>query len=144
MKLTIPESIGGDLRLLPEDTYDVAIQDLFYGQSAAKQPKLTCKYVVRSECSDKKVTSEPKYISTIGENVLETFSLQPQALFNLNGFYKQVTGEGLPMGDFEMEEFVQLLKDTLVGAEGKLDLVQGVDLKGNARTEVSKRYFSHS
>lgn len=120
IKINVPENVGGELRVLPEDTYEVAIQDLFYGISrTSQQPKITIKWVVQSEYSGK---HDKDYISTVGENVLEAYSLQPNAIWKLNGLYKTVTGERLPMGDYEPEEFVGMVKDALKGFEAMADI----------------------
>lgn len=137
MKIRVPENPGGALRTFEDDTYDVAIMDMFHGQSKTGNAKLTVKYVIRSEYSGK---HSKTYKSTVGENVLETFSLQEQAIWNLNDLHKQVTGENLPQGDYDVEEFVQLIKDRLLGAEGRLDLVQDSST-GNPRMVVRTRYF---
>ena len=68
MQIHVPEDLGGKLRALPEDTYLAAIQDMFLGESRTGNPKLTVKWVVRSEYSGK---HGKDYVSTIGENVLE-------------------------------------------------------------------------
>lgn len=135
VKISVPQDIGGDLRILPEDTYRATIQDVFYGVSKSKQPKLTVKWVVQSEYSGKKGKG---HISTIGENVLETFSLQPQALWNLNTLYKDITGEKLPHGDFTAEEFTQLVKDAIKGAEFDIDVGTSTE-SGEERSTVMNR-----
>ncbi len=52
--------------------------------------------------------------------MLDSYSLQPQALFGLNNIYKQMTQEQLPQGDYEMSEFVELVKDALNGASARI------------------------
>jgi len=138
MEIHVPEDIGGKLRLLPEDTYDATIQDIFYGLSKASDaPKLTVKWVITSEFSGKQ---DKNYVSTIGENVLETFSLQPQALWNLNDLYMDVVGEPLPQGDHEPEAFVAMMKEKLLGAEGKIR-IEIDPASGEERSKVAERKF---
>lgn len=112
MRVVIPENLGGDLRLLPPDTYEAEVVDVFVGESKTKQPKLTVKFTVTSEFTGPK---DNNFQSCIGETVLDTYSLQPQALWRLNDLYKAATGERLKMGDFDLEEFGQLMKESLVG-----------------------------
>jgi hypothetical protein len=120
MQVHVPEELGGSLRVLPEDTYDAVIQDMFLGVSKTGNPKLTVKWLVQSEYTGEK---DEDYISTVGENVLETYSLQPQALWNLNDLYKSVTGDRLPQGDYDEEEFLEMLKNALLGASMKIRLI---------------------
>jgi hypothetical protein len=90
----------------------MTIQEIFFGESKAGAPKLTVKWLITSEYTGKK---DKDYSSTVGENILENFSLQEQALWNLNSLYKKATGERLPTGDYQPEEFVGLLKEKLIG-----------------------------
>ena len=121
IKVTVPENIGGELRQLPEDTYTAAIQDIFGGLSkASNEPKVTVKWVVKTEFSG---DHGEDYKSTIGENVLDTYSLQEKAMFRINGLWKQIKGENIPQADYELDEFVNLLKSELVGAEFMIDVV---------------------
>lgn len=137
MKIVIPENMGSDLRLIPDDSYNAVFADLFVGLSAAKKPKLTVKYVLTSEYTGKK---DPKFKTCIGEAVLETFSLQPQAMFKINGLYKQVKGEDLPANrEFNSEEdFAVFMKEVLAGAQFVL-LLETVTNDGKERTDVRDR-----
>ena len=135
MQIIIPEDLGGKLRVLPEDTYQARIQDLFLGKSQAGNPKLTLKWVITSEYSG---TQPEDYVSTVGEAVLENFSLLPQALWNLNDLYRDITGEQLPAGEMSDEEFLQMLKDALIGAEMSI-LVTTDDASGEPRSVVEDR-----
>jgi len=132
IKISVPENVGGELRVLPEDTYEAAIQDIFYGLSQSKQPKITVKWVIQSEYSG---TKDKDYQSTVGENVLEAYSLQPNALWKLNTLYKTITGDRLPQGDYEPDDFVQMLKDNLIGSEALIDVVTE-DMVGSDRSVV--------
>jgi hypothetical protein len=132
MRISIPENVGGELRVLPEDTYEASIQDLFYGLSQTKNPKITMKWVVQSEYSGK---HDKDYQSTIGENVLESYSLQTKAVWKLNSLYKQITGEKLPMGDYEPEEFTSMIKEALVGAECMIDVAKNEE---GTRSEIKQ------
>jgi hypothetical protein len=83
--------------------------------------------------------------SAIGESVLETFSLQPQAIFRLNDVYKEVTGERLPQGDYSEEDIEQMLNEALTGSEWNLALELQVPQDGSSteeRTTVVKREFA--
>lgn len=133
IKISIPENVGGELRVIPEDTYEVAIQDLFYGISkTSQQPKVTIKWVVQSEYSGK---HDKDYQSTVGENVLEAYSLQPNAVWKLNSLYKLATGNRLPMGDYEPEEFTSMIKDALIGFEAMADVATDTGL-GDERSVI--------
>lgn len=113
MRIVIPENLGGDLVVIPSDSYEAEIQDIFLGESASKNPKATVKYIVLTEYTGKKL---PEGIeTTVGCVLLESFSLQPQAVWKLNGLWKDVKGENLPQGDFSKEEFEAMLKEELIG-----------------------------
>jgi len=141
MKIKVPENVGGgDLRVLPvsEPTYEAVLEDIFLGKSGTGNPKATVKYIVTSEYEGKEAKAKD-FESTIGATVLETFSLQEQAIWRLNDLFKQCTGERVPQGDFEEEEFLGMLKDAMVGTNFNLMLKNEEDNKGAMRTQVEKR-----
>lgn len=135
----VPEDMGGgDLRLLPSGLANATLQKIYLGTSQNNQPKATVKFVITEEM-DGVEDGEP---STIGETVLESFSLQPQALFKLNDMYKAVTGNNIPHGDFSPQEFEAMLTNDLAGTEWTLMLEQQIPTQGKSkdpRTVVVKR-----
>ena len=135
MQIHVPEEMGGKLHCFPEGAYDAQIQDCFVGQSKAGNPKLTVKYVITSEPED-----GPADPPTTGENVLESFSLLPNAMWNLNDLITSVTDERIPARDFAPEEFEQFCKEALVGAAGRVMLVQDAS-QGEPRMKVEERSF---
>lgn len=143
MNIKVPENVGGsDLRILPttKPVYEGVVADMFLGKSGTGNPKVTVKYTITSEY-DGPESKDKDFESTVGATVLETFSLQEQAIWRLNDFFKQVTGDRLPMGDFTEEEFAAMLKENLVGAELTLMLKTEITNKGNEMTVVEKREF---
>ncbi len=139
MKITIPENIGGELRKL-EGPCKATLDKVMLGTSKQNQPKATFRYVITEEMACVK-EGEP---SSIGENVLESYSLQPQAIFNLNNVYKEVTGERLPQGDFSKEEFESMLNENLAGSEWTLLLELQTPTDGSSteeRTQVVKKEY---
>jgi hypothetical protein len=150
MQIKVPSDIGSDLKILPEGVADATISDLFLGTSTTGNPKVTVKYLISSQMPTKGQTyiddngeeqAFPKDFNTVGEVVLETFSLQPQALFNLNSLWKSVTSSNLPQGDYSPEEFIDLLKEELKGRDFKLALEHGRTNRGEIQTQVKKRTF---
>ena len=136
MKVHIPEGLGGgELKLMSGST-KATLDKIAWGLSQTKQPKATFMYTVLDELNED--NGQP---STIGERVLETFSLQPQALFKLNDVYKAAMEEGLPVGDYSEEEFHEMIEEALLDTEWQLVLKEGVDQNGKARTEVANRAF---
>lgn len=138
MKITIPDDIGGELKVLPNGQYSGVLTNLILGKSAAGNPKLTGMYTITSEGYD-----DPTEGSTVGEKVLETFSLLPQALFNINRLYKSVTKENIPLGDYEYEDLLIILLDSLKGQEFNLILEQDISpTTGQPMTKVKERTFA--
>lgn len=135
MTIHIPEGLGGELKVM-EGTTKASLEKLAWGLSQAKQPKVTFMYTVLDELNDD--SDQP---TTVGERVLETYSLQPQALFKLNDAYKEVAGEGLPVGDHDPEEFHTMIEETFQDTEWQLVLVRGFDDKGKERTEIEAKTF---
>ena len=137
MQIHVPQDIqSSNLRIFTPGAYDIQLADIFYGTSNTGNPKQTFKYVVLSETEG---VDDPDYISTVGENLLETFSLQPQALFRLNDVYNDVCKENLPMGDYTPEEFTAVVKSALVGTVFRAVLDVEPDNRGNERMVVRKR-----
>jgi hypothetical protein len=134
VQITVPEDVGSDLRVLPEGTYKMQLKNFIAKMSQAGQPKLIARFVVQTEYEGK----HPKgYISTVGETVLEDYSLQPQALFKLNSLYQQATKSKLPQGDFSHEEFCEAMNNALQGIEVQADLYTDT-YTGEERTKVKE------
>ena len=133
-KITVPSDMGSDLMQFPAGAYDFALKDIILGVSSTNNPKLTFRWICQSESENMKDFGK-KYISTMGATLLDTYSLQPQALFKLNGIYKQATGDQLPHGDFEMEEFVEIVKEALQGAQARIIVEDNDD---GARSQAAK------
>jgi len=131
MRIIVPEDIGGELRKL-KGPCKATLDKIIIGKSKANQPKATFRYVITDDSQLKIPEGQP---SAIGETVLETFSLQPQAMFRLNDLYKTVTGERLPQGDFSHEEFEAALNDALAGTEWNLMLKLQVPTDGSSTEE---------
>lgn len=131
MKINVPEDVGsGELRLLPPGVVRATLAKIMLGKSKANQPKATFKFIL---LEDMKVPfNEPP---TTGEVVLDTYSLQPQALFKLNDTYKKVTGERIPQGDFDMVEFEDMLNQSLIGTEWMLQLDNQIPTDGSSTEE---------
>ena len=141
-RISVPEDMGSSLRLLPNGPAHAVLEKLILGTSkTSKQPKLTLQYVIDQDMDDIP-DGEP---TTIGEKVLETCSLQPQALWKLNDIYKAATGERIPHGDFDTSEFVGMVTEALAGTEWNLMLEQKVPSDGSSselRTEVVGKTLS--
>jgi len=117
MQIHVPEDLGGDLRVIPDDTYRATIADVFIGKSKSSgQPKATVKWTITSEYSGP--TEDEDYVTTVGETVLDTYSLQPQAIWRLNDTYKLLTNDRLPMGDYSDEEFGEIF----ISVKGEADV----------------------
>ena len=133
MRITIPKDVGGELKVLPEGTCRAAIEGLSLGKSKENQPKVTVRYI----CLTELYPSDSKD-STIGERILETFSLQPQALWRINDLYKEATGENIPQGDYEDLELQEILEGDLKGTEWNL-LLETETYEGREQTRVKER-----
>lgn len=120
MQIHVPENVGGELRVLPEDTYTAVIDKFIYKTSkSSQQPKLIGRFIIKSEYTGK---HKKDYVSTVGEMVLEDFSLQPQAIFKLNDLFKKITKERIPIGDYDEQSFCEMINDRLAGTELKIDV----------------------
>lgn len=134
MRIVIPDVKDSTLRILPPGPAEAVLEKIILGTSNANKPKATFKYTITKEIEGN--DGEP----TIGETVLETYSLQPQALFNLAGVYKMVTKEKLPMGDYDQEEFLEILESALCGSTWKLILETEVPIGAEEeRTVIAKK-----
>lgn len=138
--VSVPENLSSGLRLLPEGPAEATVDKVMVGTSKKGMPKATFKYIITEEM-DNLPDDEP---TAIGEAVLETFSLQSQALFKLNDAYKEVTGDRLKMGDYSKEEIEALLNETFVGTSWTLMLQNQVPTDGSSDEErtviVSKKF----
>ena len=133
MKISIPKDLGGDLRILPEGTCRAAVEGISLGKSKEGKPKATVRYVCLTELYPKDTPE-----TSIGERILETFSLQPQALWRINDLYKEATGGNLPQGDYEDPELQEILEEALKGTEWNL-LLETEEYEGREQTKVQER-----
>lgn len=137
MRIHVPEDLGGELRLLPEGPAEATLERIMIGRSKSGQPKATFRYVITQE-----LNQNPGEPSTVGEVVLETYSLQEQALWRLNATYKEVTGDRIPQGDYSPEEMEQMLNDALAGSTWTLFLANEIPADGSStepRTTVKDK-----
>lgn len=139
MNIKVPEEIGGsDLRLLPvtNPLYEAQLSDLFLGKSSTGGPKVTVKFTVTSEYTGPEA-KERDFESTVGATVIDSFSLQEQAIWKLNDLYKTITGDRLPAGESSEEAFLAMLKKGMVGANVNL-LLKYETYKGEDRLRIDK------
>ena len=137
MKISIPDNIGSNLRVLPVGPAEAVVDQLFLGTSKTGNPKVTVRYVVTSEME----TEDALAPTTVGENVLETYSLQPQALWRLNQVYKEVGGENLPQGDYEEGVLEEMLNGTLKGTRWVLLLTTELNQEGKEYTSIQEKDY---
>lgn len=140
MNIKVPENVGeSDLRMLPvtNPLYEAVIADAFLGKSGTGNPKLTVKYTVTSEYTGPEAKAKD-FESTVGATVIETFSLQEQAIWKLNDLFKKVTGDRIPAGEMTEEQFLAAMKKALVGTKVTLLLKHGMSNKNEPRLEVEK------
>lgn len=114
MRIIIPDDIGGEIRALPEGVYDATLDKMMFGKSKEGNPKITVKWIVTSE------NAEDGEDTTVGETILDSYSLLPQALWRLNRLYKEFSGEDIPQSDYSPEEFLTMLEETLKGVSAKV------------------------
>lgn len=138
MQINIPEGINdGTLKVLPAGIAVATLEKIMFGKSKSNMPKLTFRYTITEEMAD-----NPSGVPTTGEVVLETYSLQPQALFKLAGTYKEVTGETLPQGDYDEAAFTAMMQEALCGSSWKLFLENQIPADGSSteeRTVITKK-----
>lgn len=132
MSIVVPESLGGELRLLPPGNAKATLEKIMVGKSKSSgQAKATFRYTITEEMEGLPDDAP----TTVGEAVLETYSLQPQAMFRLNDVYKMVLGERLPQGEWTPEEFEERLNEDLCGTEWNLVLENQVPSDGSSTEE---------
>jgi len=137
MRISIPKDIAGGLKVLPEGPCRAAIEGVSVGKSKEGNPKATVRYVLLTE-----LYKPEDQQTSIGERVLETFSLLPQALWNIGSFYKEATGENVPQGDYEDAELQETLEEGLKGTEWDLILETDLSPDGNEMTKVAERHLA--
>jgi len=137
MQIVIPKGVEtGELKVLPNGLAVAAIEKCIVGKSQANKPKLTVIYTIIEEMDGKSEDGSP----TIGSKVLETMSLQPQALFSLAKLWKDATGSTLEQGDWDEKEFEAILNEKLQGTEWNILLETQVPGDGGEpRTNIIKR-----
>lgn len=134
MEIRIPETFGNE-PVRVRGTVGAILEQIFVGTSKTGKPKATVSYVITEA-----IAVENGADSIEGGVVLETFSLQPKALFRLNDLYKQVTGVNLPHGSYSKEELEDMLNEALSGTDWTLQLDLRVPEGGTEeRCEVISR-----
>ena len=132
--ISIPKDMGGDIRDDISGVASAQLAKMHWGTSKANKPKLTLEFTLTEDIDG----IDPP---TTGEKILEACSLQSQALWKLNGYYKQVSGDDIPAGDMTFEDFKALIEGAMLGTEWDLDLMIGTDDKNNPRTQVRSANF---
>lgn len=132
--ITVPTGMSGDLRNDIQGVGKAELTKLHWGRSQEGKPKVTIEFILKEDIDG---IAPP----TTGEKVLEACSLQSQALWKINGYYKQVRGEDIPAGEMPADEFHALIESALIGTEWDLDLQIAKDNKNNDRTNVRTANF---
>ena len=139
MKIHVPENLGaGKLRILPEDTYKAVVSDAFHKIAGSGKPVCYFRWTLKSECTKPNIIKDPNYISTVGEAVLDSYSLQEQAFWRIASDLETLTGESLPEGDYDSEDPVKMIKENVVGCEASIRLEVETTNKGNQRMKVAE------
>jgi hypothetical protein len=136
MKYVVPTDIGSSLRVIPPDTYEAEITDIKFGESAQGKPKCTIIFTLKSDFTGLKGDD---FQSCIGEKVIDTVSLQPQAMFRINDYFKAATGDRIPANEdgYDKDEFEELINENLIGANMAI-LLETDTSQGDERTKVKK------
>lgn len=132
--ISVPKDLGGDLRNDIQGVAKGTLTAMHWGKSQEGKPKVTIEFILTEDIPG----LEPP---TTGEKVLESCSLQPQALWKLNIYYKGAKEEDLPSGDHSFEAFQAIVEEALLETEWDLDLMVGMDNKNNPRTQIRKAIF---
>lgn len=126
MRIIIPETFGDELEVLPEGEYQAHIESVMLGRSRTSgQPKVTIRWVV----------DDGEYA---GKPLLDTYSLQPQALWRLNRLFRRFSGNRLEHGTYTPEEFESILTDALVGQSANIIVITELTPDGNEINRVEK------
>ena len=134
MKIVVPEKMGDDLRLIPASVYSATFKEAFVGTSAAKQPKMTVRWIITSEPQD-----GPADPPTTVETLLDSYSLQENSMWRFNKTFRSLTDKNLPQDDFDEQTFQAFVNENLAGMEATLDV--GVEPRqdtGEERNRVNK------
>lgn len=130
--IQVPKDIGqGNLRSDIMGVCRAELTKMHWGTSRQQKPKVTIEFILTEDVEG----LEPP---TTGEKVLEACSLQPQALWKLNQYYKGATEEDIPSQEYTMQSFQDLIEGALIGSKWDLDLTIGADDKGEPRTQIRK------
>ncbi len=129
--ISVPKDMGGEIRDDIQGVCKAELTKLHWGQSKQNKPKVTMEFILQEDI----LGIEPP---TTGEKILEACSLQSQALWKLNGYYKESQKQDIPSKEYTVEEFQELIENALLGSVWDLELMIGEDDKGNPRTQVRR------
>jgi len=131
------DQLSSDLALMPEDTYSAELTDITTKLSKSSQQPVS--WFIWTVTSDPLEPIDEELFpdlqgSTVGKKVLDSYSLQENAIWRLNQIFKILTQENLPTDqDYSMEEFNEMLKERLVGSDVTMQLSIEEDNNGVQR-----------
>lgn len=130
MRIHIPKE--EEIPVLPECTVKACVERVVVGTSQTGNPKVTVRFIITED-----VPNHPEPL--VGVPILENFSLQPQAVWRLQAFYRDATGETIPEGDYTQEELADILRKALEGTEWRLHVAPEDTPQGVQRTRIVSR-----
>lgn len=114
MLINVPKNLSSGFETVPAAIYKAAVTGYKVGTSKAGNPKIDVELTIQTQGPDESV-------KTIGRKVFDTFTISEAALPVVNTKYKALTGMDLPAGQFEVDEFINMITSNILN---KTSLVQ--------------------
>jgi hypothetical protein len=143
MEIIIPETIeSGELKILPAGPAKLALTKMSCKASKTSgNPTIYAVFTVMEELANNPEGAPP----TVGEKVMDTFSLQANAIWKLNDLYKAVMGDRIPMGTWSTEEeFMVIINDALLNTSWDAMLLVELDQEGKEKMKIDQLQYIDS
>jgi len=113
MKISVPKDLNS-FSVVPAGIYRAAVTGYKCGTSAAGNPKISVEMTIQSD--------GPNGEKTVGRKVFDNLTLTENALGIVDSKFKALTGDNLPVGDFEIDEFMNMITSRINGREAVIEV----------------------
>lgn len=110
-----PESIAGPAPV-PAAIYRAVVSGYKVGTSQNDNPKINVEFTIQNQGPDETV-------KTIGRKVFDNWTLTEACFGMINTKFKSLTGNALPLGQFSVDEFANMITSQISNKECLIQVV---------------------
>lgn len=129
MRINVPKNLG--IQTIPPAVYRVRCTGYKTRTSQKGNLCINPELTVQTQGPDETV-------KTIGRKIFDGWTMTEESLPVVNAAYKALTGEDLPAGEYEIDEFVAIITSRILNREALVQVDIGLDQAGVERNNIKR------